>query len=311
MKGFVLAAGFGTRLRPITDHLPKALVPVCGKPLLSQQLSFLKNHGITSIGVNTHYLHEQLERFRQNSGLSFELFHEKDAIRGTGGALYFAREFLAGDESFCVMNVDIVCRIDLQSAVAAFTTSSCSCALLAFPAAPGKGTVVYNPETGAYLGTSSGADEKGVASANFIGIALYKKEFLSLLTPDDFSIVPVWSRACELGLTVQVVLLSDGYWKDIGTPRALAQVHFAALDGEISFPLPPQLVINTEKKICAPQSLFDTLSSTRNPYAWVESELVAPGTRISRSVVFEHARIDGASELTDVLVTRWGIVPVS
>ena len=99
MRGFVLAAGFGTRLRPLTDHIPKALVPVCGKPLLARSLAFLRGHGVTEIAVNSHYLADKIESFRREQKECFSLFHEEGNIRGTGGALYFAGEFLSGDEA--------------------------------------------------------------------------------------------------------------------------------------------------------------------------------------------------------------------
>ena len=95
LTGFILAAGFGTRLRPLTDHLPKALISVCGKPLLQRALEFYENNRVKPIGVNSHHFPEFIKSFKNNSAIPFELFHETGAIRGTGGALLFAREFLA------------------------------------------------------------------------------------------------------------------------------------------------------------------------------------------------------------------------
>ena len=65
LTGFVLAAGFGTRLQPLTDRLPKALVPICGTPLLQHVLEWYKSQGIARIGVNSHYFPEHIESFRQ------------------------------------------------------------------------------------------------------------------------------------------------------------------------------------------------------------------------------------------------------
>ena len=253
MRGFVLAAGFGTRLRPLTDHIPKALVPVCGKPLLARSLDFLGSHGITTVGVNAHYLGEEMERFGRESGNSFELFHERGKIRGTGGGLYFAKDFLVGDDFFLVMNVDIVCSIDLEDIITRFKNSSSVCGLIAFPAENGKGTILYDKECGRYRGTSSGSVRSGnECDANFIGIAIYRKEFLSLLKADDFSIVPVWSRAQSRGMDVDVLLTECGWWKDIGRPQALAEVHFAVLDKKIKMDIPSYLRLDTDNKCCFP-----------------------------------------------------------
>ena len=234
MRGFVLAAGFGTRLRPLTDHIPKALVPVCGKPLLARSLAFLRGHGVTEIAVNSHYLADKIESFRREQKECFSLFHEEGNIRGTGGALYFAGEFLSGDEAFAVINADIVCDIDLRRIVSQFLISGASCALIAFPAENGRGTVIYNCESGAYLGTP-GEQERNAftCDADFIGVALYRKEFLKILMPDDFSIVPVWKRAVKMGMDVLVYDSGERVVEKTQRPQFSCGIHFAVLDKKI------------------------------------------------------------------------------
>jgi len=159
MRGFILAAGFGTRLRPITDKLPKALVPVCGEPLLAHNLRVLHKSGVFSaIGVNSHYLHEQMERFQRESSIPFELFYESDKIRGTGGALDFARDFLGGDDTFLIANVDILHKFDIAELAARFVESGRICSHVSIPT-DGLGTVLYDSATGDYLGVSDDREE--------------------------------------------------------------------------------------------------------------------------------------------------------
>lgn len=306
MTGFILAAGFGTRLKPITTHIPKALVSVAGKPLLARALDFLKNQGFESIGVNSHYLSAQIEQFRESSTVPFEIFHE-EKIRGTGGALYFAREFLAKDDIFFVLNVDIVCQFDLIPVIQFFKDSPFSCLLIAFKPFNGKGTVLFDIESQTYLGTTAETNFSSACGADFIGAALYKREFLSLLTDDDFTIVPVWSRAFQKGMKTGVFLMQDGYWRDIGTPQALARVHHDAIRKVINLDIPNCLYINSEKGYAVPRSISGlNFQSLEN--AWVESESIGTKNVIRNSVVFKNSIIESLTPIYNSLVTPFGVI---
>jgi len=233
MRGFILAAGFGTRLRPITDKLPKALVPVCGEPLLAHNLRALHKSGVFSaIGVNSHYLHEQMERFQRESPIPFELFYESDKIRGTGGALDFARDFLGGDATFLIANVDILHKFDIAELASRFVGSGRICSHVSIPT-DGLGTVLYDGATGDYLGVSD--DREALAStktsgkileAEFTGVAFYRQEFLDFVKGDDFSIIPIWKRASSAGRTPGIIIpkKETSWWMDIGTREALAKI---------------------------------------------------------------------------------------
>jgi len=242
MRGFILAAGFGTRLRPVTDKLPKALVPVCGEPLLAHNLRVLHRSGVFSaIGVNSHYLHELMERFRRESSIPFELFYEKDKIRGTGGALDFARDFLSGDDAFFIANVDIIHKFDIAELASRFINSGRICSQVSIPA-DGLGTVLYDSDTGDYLGVSD--DREALAStrtqskileAEFTGVAFYRREFLDFVNKDDFSIVPIWKRASSAGRPPGIITPKKeaSWWMDIGTHEALAKIEADVSGGRI------------------------------------------------------------------------------
>ncbi|NLD99999.1 MAG: NTP transferase domain-containing protein [Fibrobacter sp.] len=303
MRGFVLAAGFGTRLRPITDHIPKALVPVAGKPLLERSLNFLIKNGIDTIGVNSHYLSEQIDAFRRKSVIPFTIYHEAE-IRGTGGALDNARDFLSSD-TFVIVNVDIVCEFDLAALINRFNESGDICALVSF-AASGSGTVCYNRNNGKYLGTvSESPDTSDTESADFIGIAMYRPEFLSLLTDDDFSIVPVWTRALKQGLPVSVYIVEDGYWRDTGKPQDLADLHFDILDGKISIDISSEMELDTGSKTCVYKGINRNIVQT-GPYSWIEPCTFNSSDRIERCVIFKGAEINNTINLHSSLITQWG-----
>ncbi|TAN71701.1 MAG: nucleotidyltransferase family protein [Gallionella sp.] len=112
MRALLLAAGFGTRLRPITDHIPKCLVPIQGKPLLGYWLDLLLGDGVERILVNTHYLPDAVRQFVADSSWrgSIDFVHE-NTLLGTGGTVLANRKFFS-DEPFMVAHADNLTRFD-------------------------------------------------------------------------------------------------------------------------------------------------------------------------------------------------------
>lgn len=111
----IFAAGLGTRLKPLTDTIPKALIPVKGVPMLEIMMRRLIQHGVKEVVVNVHYLYREIERFLQinnNFGIQIHISYEKEAILETGGGLWVARKWLRGDVPFFVCNADIFTDID-------------------------------------------------------------------------------------------------------------------------------------------------------------------------------------------------------
>lgn len=118
MKAMIFAAGLGTRLKPLTDHLPKALVPVAGKPMLEHVILKLKASGCTEMVINIHHFGEQIIDFlqaHQHFGITIHLSDERDCLLDTGGGILKASSFFTGNEPFLVHNVDILSNIDLKA----------------------------------------------------------------------------------------------------------------------------------------------------------------------------------------------------
>jgi len=119
MKAYLLAAGFGTRLRPLTDTIPKCLVPIHGRPMLSWWFDLFKKHGVTQVLVNTHYLHEQVRAFikeynKKDTGLTvFEAY--EPTLLGSGGTILNNRDFVSGEEDFLICYADNLTDTDLSS----------------------------------------------------------------------------------------------------------------------------------------------------------------------------------------------------
>lgn len=127
MKAMIFAAGLGTRLKPITDTLPKALVPVCGRPLMEHVMHKLMAAGITESVVNVHHFADKVEEWIGSQGwicrdaadmtegkMMVQVSDERTGLLETGGAVLHARQYLEGCGSFLIHNVDILSDCDLS-----------------------------------------------------------------------------------------------------------------------------------------------------------------------------------------------------
>jgi NDP-sugar pyrophosphorylase family protein len=118
MKAMIFAAGLGTRLRPLTDTCPKALIPLNGKPMLQIVIEQLKRYGFNEIIINVHYLGNQIVEFLQqqhNFGIRIEISDETDQILETGGGLLNAQHFFDDGKPFLVCNADVFTTINLTN----------------------------------------------------------------------------------------------------------------------------------------------------------------------------------------------------
>jgi len=116
MKALILAAGLGTRLRPLTDTIPKALVPINGKPLLAYHFDSLQKHGVDRVLINTHYLGEQVKKFSEeyavkNPQIKISVSFESELL-GSAGTLRKHRDFFEGEKDFLIVYGDNLTNID-------------------------------------------------------------------------------------------------------------------------------------------------------------------------------------------------------
>ncbi len=120
MKALIFAAGKGTRLKPFTDHHPKALVKVNGVPLLERNIKYLQSYGINDFVINVHHFGEQIVDFlkeNHNFNAKIEISDERDELLETGGGLVFARNLLDLGEDFLIMNADILTDLNITNFV--------------------------------------------------------------------------------------------------------------------------------------------------------------------------------------------------
>lgn len=221
---FILAAGFGERIRPITDHFPKSLLPILGKPILHSILEKVSPLTTQKIGINLHHKKELIEDWIRQSPFieKVELFFE-DPLLGTGGALKNAESFLSKG-TFLVHNSDIVSDIDLEKLLE-FHHSSDNLATLAVHDYPEfNNLVVGEQQLLKNVCTVKCVPLKPLRLLAFTGIAVYSPDFIRFL-PSGFSgVVDAWLKAIESGYKIGTLDVTGCSWSDIGTSASYASI---------------------------------------------------------------------------------------
>lgn len=232
LKIFLPAAGLGERLRPITYHMPKPLLPILGRPLIEITLNKFSAISSGRIGINLHYKPEMIKEWIKSSVYAdrVELFPE-DPILGTGGALKNAEGFLSASH-FLVHNADILSDIDFVQLIGTHLASE-NIATLATHDYPKYNNVVID-DNGYVIdvenpGTSTPNPDRLARKVAYTGIAVYSPEILKFL-PDGISHATVaWLAAAKAGHKVQALDFTGCYWNDIGTPASYASAVIDAL----------------------------------------------------------------------------------
>ncbi|MGB9761879.1 MAG: sugar phosphate nucleotidyltransferase [Caldimicrobium thiodismutans] len=215
LRAFILCAGFGTRLRPITEKIPKPLIPILGKPLLERIIRSLYRVDINEIGINVYYLREKMINFIKNSPFcgKVEIFSEKE-ILGTGGGLKNAEPFLK-NSPFLVHNGDILSDFDLKELISDHFRKRPLATLLVLENSEEK--KLFLDEEGNLIGVEGFLEpKKYYQKVAFSGIALYEPEFLNFLQRSFSSVVSAWIEAIKAGYTIKTLSLR-GFWFDCGS----------------------------------------------------------------------------------------------
>lgn len=235
MKAMVLAAGLGTRLRPLTNDRPKALVEVCRRTLLEITLTRLRDLGIHDVIINVHHYADMvIDRVKAagNFGMHIE-FSREDVLLDTGGGLKKAAWFLgesSTDEPFILHNVDVISTIDLQRMVEVHKERS----TLATLAVQGRKTsryLLFNDQLN-LCGRRLVKEEKTeivrssqqMTELAFAGIHVISPRIFPLLKEDSiFSIIPAYLRLAAQGERIQAFRADEYYWRDLGKPENIRQ----------------------------------------------------------------------------------------
>jgi len=230
MKAMILAAGFGTRLRPVTYTLPKPIVPLVGRPLIGWAVESLLAAGIRDFVVNLHHLPEPIQRYlveRYDGIAHFEFSYEPE-ILGTGGGVRKVRNLLERDPEFFLVNGDTIQFPPYDALRAARNDRDALAALtLRHPPQGDRFTPVYFDD-GRITGFGSGTGE----ALMFSGTHLISKRIFGYLPDKDFSgiVDEVYQPLIDSGRERIAGVVDDGLWFDIGTPQRYRSASRTLLD---------------------------------------------------------------------------------
>ncbi len=217
MKGFILAAGFGERLRPLTERIPKPLVPVNGIPAIVYSIAFLKSCGIDQVICNLHYRANDVMEFfdtQDNFGIRVNFSVEKE-ILGTGGGIRNCKDFL--HEDFILVNSDIVADINPAEVINHFYSSGNKSCVVVKPVLSGASVSIDGENVVDFRNFL----ESGIEPTHeYTGIAVINSEIMKYLEPDFSSVVYTGFTS----LIKRKRLISHehrGLWQDIGTAESL------------------------------------------------------------------------------------------
>jgi NDP-sugar pyrophosphorylase family protein len=236
MKAMVLAAGLGTRLRPLTNDRPKALVKVSGRTLLEITLTRLRSFGVHDVIVNVHHFADMVVGYlkeNDNFGMRIEISRE-EVLLDTGGGLkkatWFFQEGTAEQEPFVLHNVDIISTIDLNRMLQ-FHRQSQALATLAVQERETSRYLLFDDQ-GLLCGRRAGKDKQPeivravqqIYPLAFSGVHIISPRLLSLMTEQGvFSIINTYLRLAGQEEKITAFHADEYYWRDLGKPENITQ----------------------------------------------------------------------------------------
>ncbi len=286
-RALILAAGYGTRMRPLTEQIPKALMPLWNQSLLARNIRLLSRWGVEHILVNAHHhaeqvVHEAMRLAKQDAlrlSISFE-----PTLLGTGGALIQAGWFF-DEQPFWLLNADVVAH-GLRPAPFLRALSDESGPLAACWLTAARGPRTVRMEQGTI--TDFAVRDPGEADTyTFCGFHLLTHEVLRYLPdqPTFASIIAAYQRAQTDGRTIAGVTVPKSYWSDVGTPDRYVETH-----AETAQWLAPD---TDQADVCvAPDAAVHPQAKLSRCVVWSEAH-VQRGARVHDAVIGQHTEVAG------------------
>jgi mannose-1-phosphate guanylyltransferase len=299
VKAAVLAAGLGTRLRPLTDICPKPLLPVLNRPLLGVVLAQLEAAGCFQVAVNTYHLAEQVHDFLRSEPWSFLLSvsHEPE-ILGTGGGLRQLGEVLR-EGPFLAINADILTDLDLAEVYRGHRTGAVG--TLVLHDCPPYNNVWVAGDRVVSVGApppDGGADGKPLA---YTGVQVVEEKMLGYIPPQGpADLVQAWREAMAAGERLAHITVSGHFWQDLGTPENYLAAHRRLQAGASPglaryFPGLTDPLVGSGARIGAGVQFGGGVSLGANV-------VVGEGVSLKNTVVWDRAAISPGVTLADCIV---------
>jgi mannose-1-phosphate guanylyltransferase len=269
---FVLGAGLGTRLRPLTSRRPKPLIPVAGRPLIAHAFEHLLTLGVGEFVVNTHWCAERYAEFfpeAQWRDRPITFVHESPEVLETAGGVWNARGHLSGGP-FVVYNGDILSDLPLAGACERHRAEGNEVTLI-LRSHGGNRNVAFDEPGGRVLDLRRALRPELEPRHVFTGIYFVEPRFIARIPPArKVSVVPVFHDMIREGAKLGGIVVDEGAWRDLGTRDEYLAAHAALGGGCPEFP-------GAELRDCI---------------VWPGGE-VAPGARLTRCIVADGARAQG------------------
>lgn len=307
---FVLCAGWGERLQPLTNQIPKPLVPICGVPLCEFALARIAASGVERIVINTHRLSGEFIRLfpEYPSPSHYQgvpvFFRNEDVLLETAGGLKNVEDLLLPGPVL-VHNGDILAELDLATLFAAHAGSGTLCTL-ALRSSGGPMQVGFDAARGLVTDVRG---ELGSGDPRFLytGVCVVAPELLGLIpraTPVSF--VPVWLEALRSGKKIGGVVIDGGVWRDIGNIGEYMRVHADLASGEVKID-PPTTAPSDWPVWRMPGADIDD-GAVMNGWTWCGPAChVGAGARVADSVLWAGSRVESNAIVVNSVV-REGMI---
>ena len=323
MKAIILAAGHGTRIKPLSDYTPKCLLPVLGRPLIDNILLYLKQYGVNEIAINTHHLAQKMTEYFQGGskyGMQVFLSHEP-RILGTGGGLGNLRDFILskGDPNrvaptyFIVHNGDTLTNLDLSPALEFHKEKNATVTLVLQDHPPlnsisfssdGRVLDIAQARTPTLVGAgqSSKHEARNTKEYAFTGISIMHPRIFDLLPQEEFANLTDIFRRLILKGELYGTISKSHFWQEIGTVSDYLQVHRVLLVEKVSV---------LQKRDLQKDALFVGEGSRISEKSYLKGFIsigkdctIREGVTLENCVVWDGVSLTGAERFTDSVVGK-------
>lgn len=285
-KAFVLGAGLGERLRPLTDQLPKPLIPVYQKPLITYAFDHLLAAGVREFVVNTHHIPEAYAKTFPDQtyrGTPIRFRNESPVRLETAGGIANVRD-LIGDEPFIVYNGDILTDLPLEPLLQEHRSRGNLVTLALRSKGPAL-HIALDRQTGRITDIHGKLGTGNKGDFLFTGIYVVEPAFFDWLTPGKVeSVIPIFLKMIEQDAGLGGVVIDSGHWWDLGNRASYLEAHHAL--EELNSHFPQYAVLDARHRIAV------------DPSATVSSDARLSGVNI----IGEHSVIETGAELNDCIV---------
>ncbi|MEW6386132.1 MAG: sugar phosphate nucleotidyltransferase [Thermodesulfobacteriota bacterium] len=307
MKAAILAAGLGTRLRPLTESVPKALLPVLNRPLLGVWLAQVEEAGFHRVAVNTHHLADQVRQFlgRQPWGVNLSVSQEPELL-GTGGGLRELGKILGGGP-FLAVNGDILTDLDLNRVYRRHDPEAL--ATLVLLDCPPHNTVWLDSQ-GMVAGIGAPSPTSTGSPLTYSGIQVVGPRMLDYLPgPGPYDLGTAWREALAAGERLAALVVQGHFWQDLGTPAAYLAAHRRLLKGEsphLARFFPP-----LADPLLGPGAVLEEGVACNGGVCLGEQVRVGAGACLENTVIWDRAEIAPKVSLKDCVVGQGARVTAS